>query len=520
MRRCSPQKGEPRKQLGADIARAAGRAWPNCDAALHQQSAHDEHLRMVRLRACCWTSTPPTSAQRGLADMADLERCALALLRDATLVGLGPGAARRADAPCADRRVPGHQPAAVARAACVAVGAMPGRAAVRADSGRRASSSSATRSKASTASGAPSRASSMRRATSSREGLDGDALACDHTRRNAPEVLDAINAVFEAAAVEPRIHRLPPHTTEIAATPSAGVSTLPRVSRPRSARRARRRIGPIGLARQPDARRAIEPEEMLREPEARQVAAAVAALAGTCGLHARRNPRPLPQARVAAAGRATSWPRFMCRSPRPRTTRCSMAAPRRATWSRVLDVLASPQHRAVAGAGVAQPVVRRQRRRPGALAAAPASGGDWWRALMQGALAQPSRCSARPHAAAAAGAARRRRLPPHDLLDRIVAEGEVRERVAAAVPPERRQAALGCDRRAARRGADARRRPLRHAVQLRAGAAAARGQVAAPAQRDAVQLLTIHGAKGLEARRGVPDGCRSRAAERRDRRRC
>ena len=41
-----------------------------------------------------------------------------------------------------------------------------------------------------------------------------------------------------------------------------------------------------------------------------------------------------------------------------------------------------------------------------------------------------------------AGARRPRALPPHDLLDRIVHEGELRERTVAVVPPEQRALAL------------------------------------------------------------------------------
>src|SRR5678816_1063857 len=47
-----------------------------------------------------------------------------------------------------------------------------------------------------------------------REGLGGSALACDHTRRNAPAVLEAVNAVFAAAAREGAFEGFRVHTTE------------------------------------------------------------------------------------------------------------------------------------------------------------------------------------------------------------------------------------------------------------------------------------------------------------------
>ena len=53
-----------------------------------------------------------------------------------------------------------------------------------------------------------------------REGLDGSVLACDHTRRNAPPVIEAINSVFAAAGeLFPGFRR---HTTEVGAARRAG----------------------------------------------------------------------------------------------------------------------------------------------------------------------------------------------------------------------------------------------------------------------------------------------------------
>ena len=92
------------------------------------------------------------------------------------------------------------------------------------------------------------------------------------------------------------------------------------------------------------------------------------------------------------------------------------------------------------------------------------------------------------------------RLPPHDLLDLIVAEGEVRERVAAAVPPERRIGALGAID--ALIGQSLTLDGARYATPYNFVRLLRRRAVKVPAavQFDAVQLLTIHGAKGLESR--------------------
>ena len=75
-----------------------------------------------------------------------------------------------------------------------------------------------------------------------------------------------------------------------------------------------------------------------------------------------------------------------------------------------------------------------------AIRAQAAEGASWWRALRELEAPSPALERARSllgrwHALVAA-------LPPHDLLDRIVLEGDVHARYAAAVPPEQRAFAL------------------------------------------------------------------------------
>jgi ATP-dependent helicase/nuclease subunit A len=125
--------------------------------------------------------------------------------------------------------------------------------------------------------------------------------------------------------------------------------------------------------------------------------------------------------------------------------------------------------------------------------------GGWWPALLAcGADAGAALQRAGTLCAAWASAAPT--LPPHDLLDRIVHEGELMPRLAAAAPPERRARAQGAVRAL-----------LAAALELDGGRysspygfvrALRSRKVKAPAsqQDGAVRLLTIHGAKGLEAR--------------------
>ena len=97
-------------------------------------------------------------------------------------------------------------------------------------------------------------------------------------------------------------------------------------------------------------------------------------------------------------------------------------------------------------------------------------------------------------------------LPVHDLLDRIYFEGDVEARYAAAVPPAQRPQ-VAANLRAFMRLAltqDAGRYPtlagfIRELASLVDDADAAPGEGLAADGENAVRLLTIHGAKGLEA---------------------
>jgi ATP-dependent helicase/nuclease subunit A len=90
-------------------------------------------------------------------------------------------------------------------------------------------------------------------------------------------------------------------------------------------------------------------------------------------------------------------------------------------------------------------------------------------------------------------------LPPHDLLDRVVHQGDLMARLGAAVPPQRRSAAFAAVN--ALLGLSLSLDGGRHASVYRFVRALRQRALAvrAPARDDAVQLLTVHGAKGLEA---------------------
>jgi ATP-dependent helicase/nuclease subunit A len=167
----------------------------------------------------------------------------------------------------------------------------------------------------------------------------------------------------------------------------------------------------------------------------------------------------------------------------------------------LLDVLASHQHDLSLAHALRSPVFDASDADLIALATqvqADPAVSDWWTALQT--LPQPSAALRRARELLARWQVAAQRLPPHDLLDGIVAEGEVRERYAAAVPAELRPAALAAID--ALLGQALMQDGARYATPynfVRALRRSAR-KVAAPVRADAVQLLTVHGAKGLEAR--------------------
>lgn len=510
-------KGEPRKKL-PEVA-----GWPALADELQdlaelreQQRACRLHARMVRLSAALLQAYAALKRERGLADMADLEAGAVRLLRDAALSGW---VQERLDARVRQVLIDEFQDTSPLQWQALQAWLAGYAGAGGGLSGREPPGVFIV--------GDPKQSIYRFRGAEPRvfaaasdfvvHGLGGRRLACDHTRRNAPAVLASLNAVFTAAGEEGAFCGFRPHTT--ASSVAGRVRALPVVARAaRGARKARAADGaglphadaiqdaqqapaastlPIAPWRDSLTTPRLLPEEALRLQEGRQIASAIAELMAG-GLRA---------GEVFVLSRKREALRWVAQALRERgidhvapEDRALLDAPEARDVIAVLDALVSPGHDLSLAHALRCPLFGATDDELIALSR-PARPGGWWAALMAGrwdeqvqpALHRAQALLPRWQALAA-------QLPPHDWLDRIVAEGHWRERLAAAVADAHRASALA--------HLDA---VLAQALALDGGRYATpygfvralkRQPLSVPAQQqpDAVQLLTVHGAKGLEAR--------------------
>ena len=496
----------PRKQLGKiDALAAAQDALAGIAAQVQQLDAHAEHLRMVRLARLLLAEFDAYKRARGLADMADLERCGLALLRDATLAGW---VQERLDARIRHVLIDEFQDTSPLQwhALHAWLGAYAG--AGGGASGQRPPGVFIV--------GDPKQSIYRFRRAEPRvfeaarefvvQALGGTLLECDHTRRNAPEVLEALNAVFAQASAAGEFSGFRAHTTEIGATPGAGVYRNGRVLRPPKVPKSDAPAAWRDTLTTPRT----EVEEVLRERESAWVAAAVHALLAPPGGAPGTPPGGTPATPSMRPGDiiVLSRKRESLRLVAQALGRLQlpfaavedhalMDAPEARDLVALLDVLVSAGHRLSLAHALRSPLFGATDSDLIALAQR-ADGGDWWVALQDIGPDHPRLQRAATLLAAWQQASMQ--LPPHDLLDRIVHEGDLRARIAATVPAAQRLAAL--DAVDALLGQALSLDGARHATPYNFVRALKRRaiKVAAPAQPDAVQLLTVHGAKGLEAR--------------------
>jgi ATP-dependent helicase/nuclease subunit A len=489
------QGGTPRKQIG----NLPEQGWL-CDALeelreqIEQLDAHEDHAAMVALSHVLFAEYAQLKRERGLIDMNDLERLALALLSEHELSGW---VQQRLDARVRHLLIDEFQDTSPVQwhalqawlagyAGAGGGGGAPGVFIV----------------------GDPKQSIYRFRRADPRvfdaaqafvaEALDGVVAACDHTRRCAPGVVDAINRVFGAWGGAPGLAHWRAHTTE-AAAPIDNVpllQVLPSAERPPQSPRETA----VDRTWRPSLtvpRTAAKP--VLREAEAGEVAQAVAQLVQRDGV-APEQILVLARKRDVLVLVADALARQRVPHVAPEDLLLS-ELPEAQDLIAMLDVLASPMQSLSLARALKSPLFGASDDDLLALSRrATSKAGLWWPALL-GCANDASASPALQRAAClcAAWAAAAPSLPPHDLLDRIVHEGELMPRLAATVPSAQRARSL-----------DVVRALLATALELDGGRYASpygfvrtlrASRVAAPAsqQDGAVRLLTIHGAKGLEA---------------------
>ncbi|RZI85242.1 MAG: DNA helicase UvrD [Rubrivivax sp.] len=486
-------KGEPRKQLGECDELAWAQAWLlDLGRAVEQAQAHALHVRMCSLARALFEEYARVKAQRGQVDMVDLELAAAHLLSDSSVAGW---IQERLDTQVRQLLMDEFQDTSPLQ--WQTLKSWLGGYAGAGGGGQHAPRVFLV--------GDPKQSIYRFRRADPRvfeaakqfvlDGLQGDLLACDHTRRNAPAVIDALNLVMGSAVDEGAFVGFRPHTTE--SQEVGKVSVLPDVLRPPDERRGADDGAPAPLWRDSLTEPREEPEASLKQQEAEHVALAIGELIREQGLQP-EDIFVLSRKRATLAWVALALQNHGIPCVAPEDTRL-IDTPEVRDLVALVEALVSPQHDLALAQALRSPVfgcsddvlmglARRARE----------AQSSWWDALM-------AWTDAEPEVQAAAGSLARwqllaRQAPPHDLLEAMLTEGRVRERWVARVPAALRGQAL--DHINALLAQSLEMDGGRDATPYRWVRALKRLPLALPAREHpgAVQLLTIHGAKGLEAR--------------------
>jgi ATP-dependent helicase/nuclease subunit A len=341
------------------------------------------------------------------------------------------------------------------------------------------------------------------------EGLGGDRLSCDHTRRNATGIVLAVNEVMGAAQSEGAYEGFRPHTTE--SQDRGALFSLPRIERETDENQDSSE-DPRDVAldwRDSLTQPRVLPEETLKTRECRQAACWLAQQLGAQALEPRQI-MVLSRKRERLSLMQEELAHLHIPSQQPEKTDLA-DVPEVQDMVALLDALVSPGHDLSLARALKSPLFgvsdadlvqlallqRAQREKHGDMGNAGVPAPAWFE-LLQDTPALP------PGLAGVASTLLRWQgwlaaLPPHDALDAIYHDGDVLARFVAAAPSTQREATLANLRAllSAALALDGGRYATPYAF-VRALKA---GGVKAPTRADAnaVRLLTIHGAKGLEA---------------------
>lgn len=346
-----------------------------------------------------------------------------------------------------------------------------------------------------------------------RSGLGGDLLSCDHTRRNAVQVIATVNAAMGQAVVTDAYEGFRPHSTD--STREGEFSRLPVILRDKPAAEGQEDDAESeGHEAQAFWRDSLTeprevPEETLRTLEARQAAAWIAALVKPSPA-SKNAPFQPSQIMVLSRKRAGLLPLQKALSA------CGIPAQIGENTTLIdccevldivalMDVLVSPQHDLSLARILRSPVFGLDSEDLVAIALAKRRLNLPWFVLLQQNLEAPmDELQAVPALGQIAATLARWQgwlatLPPHDALQAIYDDGDVLARFAAAVPDAQRSAVLANLRAllavALQVGGGRYITPYALVRALKAGGI----QAPATLADKAVRLLTIHGAKGLEA---------------------
>ena len=351
------------------------------------------------------------------------------------------------------------------------------------------------------------------------QGLAGALLSCDHTRRCAPAVVDALNVAMTAAAQAGEYGSdFRAHTTE--SMEEGAVLCLPQL--PRSLRERERAEGDAAPWRDSLVTPRVLPDETMSALEAGQAADWLAAEIAT-GRVAPDGFMVLSRRRERLAWMFEALRERGIASEQPEKLELG-EAPAVQDVVALLDGLVSNGHDLSLARALKSPLflcsdddlaqlarLRLQWTPPRAADGAAMPRPSWWRVLQrfgaldadeQRSLSQDDGQASRLHDIAQRLSQYREwvnALPPHDALSAIYDHGDVLGRFAEAVPASQRPAVLAQlrDLLAQSLAHEGGRflTPYRLVRALKAG-----GIRATPVHTPgAVRLLTIHGAKGLEA---------------------